>query len=481
MGFSTILSKYKKMPIPLRASLWFLICTFLQKGISVLTTPIFTRILTTEEYGNYNVFNSWLGIVNIFVSLELYAGVYTQGLVKFDKEREVFSSSLQGLSLTLSLIWTIIYLLLRPIWNSLLKLTTVQMLAMLVMIWSTSAFNFWAGEQRVKYRYKTLVFFTLFFSLLKPIVEYFCVVLSEDKFTARILGLAVVELVGYIGFFVLQLYRGKIFYSGKYWKYSILFNIPLVPHYLSQTVLNSADRIMIKSMVSESTAGIYSLAYALAMIMTLFNTALSHTLSPWIYQKIKDNKALEIAPVGYTSLGVIAIVNIILIAIAPEAISFFAPAEYHDAIWVIPPIAMSSFFLFCYDLFARFEFYYEKTRFIMVASVFGAMLNVILNYIFIRKFGYYAAGYTTLFCYIVYAVGHYMFMRRVCRVYMNNISVYNVGIIVGMAVAFMSVGFLLTLTYNFPILRFIIIAILTFIIIFKRNFFLTFWRTIRKH
>lgn len=472
--------EYSKVPIQVKASLWFLICSFLQKGISVLTTPIFTRILTTEEYGNYNVFNSWLGIINIFVSLELYAGVYTQGLVKFNKDRDVFSSSLQGLSLTLSIAWTIVYLVGRPFWNSLFELTTVQMLAMLVIIWSTSAFNFWAGEQRVKYRYKSLVFVTLLFAFLRPVVEYFCVVLAEDKVTARILGIAVVELIGYTGFFIIHLHRGKTFYSEKYWKYSILFNIPLVPHYLSQTVLNSADRIMIKSMVSESTAGIYSLAYSLAMIMTLFNTALSHTLSPWIYQKIKDNRAKEIAPVGYVALGVIAIVNLLLIALAPEAIALFAPVEYHDAIWVIPPIAMSSFFLFCYDLFARFEFYYEKTKFIMFASIFGAILNVFLNYIFIGIFGYYAAGYTTLFCYIVYAIGHYCFMRRVCKQYMNNIKVYNVSYIVGMAISFLSAGFLMMLTYPYPVIRFGIITVFVIVIIWKRDFFIKYYHIIKK-
>ena len=76
----------------MRASIWFLVCSFFQKGISLITTPIFTRILTTEEYGQYNVFNSWLGIVAVFVSLNLYQGVYAQGLVRFTDDRKEFSS-----------------------------------------------------------------------------------------------------------------------------------------------------------------------------------------------------------------------------------------------------------------------------------------------------------------------------------------------------------------------------------------------------
>ena len=80
----SVLNRYKSFPIQVKASLWFLICSFLQKGISTVTTPIFTRIMNTTEYGQYNVFNSWLSIASIFVSLSLTGGVYAQGLVKFE-------------------------------------------------------------------------------------------------------------------------------------------------------------------------------------------------------------------------------------------------------------------------------------------------------------------------------------------------------------------------------------------------------------
>ena len=98
------------MPVQVKASFWFLVCSFFQKGISFITTPIFTRILTTGEYGEYNVFNSWLQIITPIVSLNLSSGVYAQGIVKFEDERDQFTSSLQGLGLTLILAWTIVYL-----------------------------------------------------------------------------------------------------------------------------------------------------------------------------------------------------------------------------------------------------------------------------------------------------------------------------------------------------------------------------------
>mgnify|MGYP001042737912 FL=1 len=362
----SVINKYKMLPIQVRASFWFLICAFLQKGISMISTPIFTRLLTTQEYGQYNVFNSWLGIITIFVSFSLAGGVYAQGLVKFEKERNIFASSIQGLTMTLFLFWTIIYLLFHDFWNYLFNLTTVQMIAMLIMIWTTSVFNLWSNDQRVDYKYKALVIITLIVSIAKPVIGIILVINANDKVIARILGLVLVEMIGYSWLSFVQIKKGKIFYSKKYWKYAILFNLPLIPHYLSQIVLNSADRIMISSMVGESEAGIYSLAYSLSSIMTLFNTALMQTLNPWIYKKIKEQDIKSIAPIAYLSLIIIAFVNLLLIILAPEAVAIFAPKSYYEAIWIIPPVAMSVYFMYSYDLFAKFAFYYEKTNLVMI-------------------------------------------------------------------------------------------------------------------
>lgn len=456
---SKILDKYRKIPVQARASLWFLICSFLQRGISVITTPIFTRLLSTAEYGRFNAFNSWLGIVTVIVSLDLYAGVYTQGLVKFENDKARFSSSLQGLTLVLISAWTLIYTLTRGFWNNLLELSTVQMYAMLVMIWATAAFRFWSAEKRVAYSYHSLVIVTLLVSLAKPVIGIVFVTHATDKVTARILGIALVELIGFTWMFFAQMIRGKYFFSKEYWIYALGFNLPLIPHYLSQIILNSSDRLMIKSMVGASEAGIYSLAYSLSQIMLLFNQALLQTIEPWVYQKIKAGRTKDISKVAYPSFAFIGIVNLALMAFAPEAVRIFAPAEYYDAIWVIPPVAMSVFFGFSYSFFATFEFYFEKTKFVMTASIIGAGLNLLLNWIFIRIYGYYAAGYTTLFCYIIFALGHYYFMSRICREKMDGLKVYNTKLLLLMSVVFVFAGFAMMGTYNYPIVRYGIILI----------------------
>lgn len=464
-----VLSKYNDLSVQMKATIWFFVCSVLQRGISVITTPIFTRILTTSEYGQYTVFNSWLSIISIIVTLQLSAGVYTMGVVKFKEEESIFTSALQGLNLILCCSWTLIYFLSHEFWNNLFSLTTVQMFAMMLMIWSAATFSFWMTTQRNAFRYKALVLVTLLTSITKPVIGIVFVLLAEDKVTARILGLALVEMICYSGFFVIQMRRGKVFFSAKYWKYAVLFNIPLIPHYLSSSILGGSDRIMIQKMVGEVQAGIYGLAYSISMIMSMVNEALNKTMSPWLYQKVREKEYQSMPRVVYPALVIVACANLLLIAVAPEVVMIFAPKEYHEAIYVIPPIAMSGYMTYLYLCFAPFEFYFEKRSWTTIGTLVSAVANLLLNYIFIPKYGYWAAGYTTLVCYAVNATMHYYFMRKVCKTYLDNVRPYEYKILLLISGVFMAIGFLYLPTYQNKICRYFLTAGLLLGLILQRR------------
>lgn len=463
------IEKYKTLNTQVKASIWFLICGFLNQGVSIITTPIFTRLLSTAEYGKYSVFNSWYGILSVIVSLNLFSGVFMQGMVKFENRSKQFASSIQGLCFCLSLLWTIIYSISNQFWNNLMGLTTVQMYAMFIIIWTNAVFQFWSVEQRIRLKYRTLVLVTIFVTVCKPCIGILFVLFSEKKVTARILGLALVNVIFYTPFFFKQGINGKQFYNAEFWKHALRFNLPLIPHYLSMTVLNSTDRIMIDSICGSSEAGIYNLAYSLSQVMTIFNIAFMQTIEPWLYKKIKNGQVREISTVAYPSFGCIATVNLLLMIFAPEILTVFAPDSYSAAKWVIPPIAMSVFFSFLYTFFAVFEFYYENTKYIMIASSVGAIINILLNLIFINQFGSIAAGYTTLFCYVLFAVFHYSFMTKMCNKYLNGIKPYNSKVLLALSFGFLCFGFVILASYSNDQFRYIFAALIVLTILATRK------------
>lgn len=455
-----LLEKYNSLSVQLKAAFWFLFCTVMQKGISVITTPIFTRIMDTEQYGQYGVYNSWFSVISVFVTLKLYYGVYAQGLVKFEEKKNQFSSALQGLTISMCTGFFALYFVTQRFWNHLFKLDFRYMGAMFILIWTTAVFSFWAANERVDYKYRKLLIMTIITSVVKPIVSIIWILASEEKALARAWAVSLVELVCYIPLFVVQMKRGGVFCDKQVWKYAVKFNLPLIPHYLSQTVLSVSDRIMIERMIDKSSSGIYTLAHSLAMLMLLVNEAMQQTLAPWIYRKIKEKKLSDIHGIVYAALLLIAVANLLLILIAPEAVKFFAPKSFTEAIYIIPPIAMTTFFMFLYSMFSYFEFYYEKSVYISVSTIAAAILNIVLNYIFIKKFGYFAAGYTTLICYITYAILHYFVMRMTCKKECNGENPFSAKILILMSVVFMACGFVILFLYDLMWIRYGLFALL---------------------
>ena len=112
-ALSGLTRRFREASPAVKASMAYMVCTFLQKGVSLLTTPIFTRLLTTEQYGYYNVYNSWLAVIKIFSTLMLAGTVYMQAVVKFQHDRDRMTSAVAGLGTRTTLTVTLIYILFR--------------------------------------------------------------------------------------------------------------------------------------------------------------------------------------------------------------------------------------------------------------------------------------------------------------------------------------------------------------------------------
>lgn len=464
-----IKKQFEELSTQMKATLAFMMCSFFQRGISILTTPIFTRLLTANEYGFYSIFNSWLEIISVFTTLKLAGSVFMQALVKYEDNKDQLTASTAGIGTTVTLLFLLLYIPLRKWINIILGMNTLVMLCIFITSWATLMFELWADQQRIQYKYRALIILTIITSIAKPIFGIFAILsTNQHKAEARILSLALIELITYSWIFISFLKKGHTFFNKKFWKYSLSLNLPLIPHYLTRVVLNQSDRLMINAMVGSSSAGIYSLAHNLAWMLTLITNSILNTLNPWIFQQIKKKDFGCISELSYVVLRIVAIIGLGLISIAPEVVKVFAPTDYYNAIWVIPPLCASVFFLFMYSLFANFEYYYEKTKFLMIASTMGGILNIILNYFCIKEFGYIAAGYTTLLCYIFYAVTHYCCMKRILEDNLNGIKIYDIKVILKISIAFVSTCVIFMLTYNIILLRYSIIIISLIIIYIRR-------------
>lgn len=470
MNIKSIMIKYDNLSDGVKASLWFTICNVLNKGIALLSTPIFTRIMTTEQYGDFTVFQSWYGILVIFATCNIFIGAYGKGLIEFDKDRDRYTTSLLGLTTTITMITLLIYILGISFWNRLFGFSHIIMIAMFIELFTMSAYEFWATKLRFEYKYRMLVIVSLAMSIMSIIISIIAVLLMNHKLEARVYSDVFVKATIGICIFISLIRKDKTLFCKKYWKYALYFNIPLIPHFLSTMILSQSDRIMIKSMVNASSAAMYSIAYVIGTVVLLIINAINNSFTPYVYQALKDRNYYGIKKISNILIFLVAIMVCISMIFAPEIIYLFAGSKYYEAIGIIPPVSASVFFIFMYSLASNIEYYYKKTAYISISSIICAIINIVLNYLLIPIFGYYVAGYTTLVCYIFYAIMHLIFCYSILKQENIRLSdVLDIKRYVFITLFVLAVMMIMAIIYKYIIIRYLILFSVLFVMWIKKE------------
>ena len=453
-----LLLRWSGIPIQVKASVSYTICNILQKSLSFITLPLFTRLLTTEQYGQYSVYASWSAILTIFITLYLSSGSFSKAMVKFEDARERYLASVQNITVLLAVVFLAVYFPFRQYWNQLFELPTALVCLMVVEILGQFAITCWFGVKRFEYKYKSVIALTLATSVAMPLVALLLVLNSQERGYARIFGYASVTIVTGLVLFITGLIRGKGGMDKKFWRFALGFNIPLIPYYLSQVLFNQSARIMISHMVGLDEAGFYSLAQNLALLLNFVLNAINDSYVPWFYGKIKEGKEREnrSAATGISLLMAFLLMGII--SLAPEIIMVMAGSAYMDAVWVVPPVTMSVLLLFYSQLFINVEFYYEAKSLLVWGSIGSAILSVVLNFLLIPVFGYVVAGYTTLLSYVAFAVANYFTMRHVAKKNGFSMDAFDLKALIWLFLGFAALAFIAMALYNLPLIRYAIVA-----------------------
>ncbi|MCD7954221.1 MAG: oligosaccharide flippase family protein [Lachnospiraceae bacterium] len=476
-----LLEQYRGLSKQVKVVFWFTFVGFLQRGVSLITTPIFTRVLSTEDYGLFSVFQAYYAVIVIVVTLYLHMGVINNAFVKSGKSQERVVSSFQSLSLISSGVWFVIAFIFREQLSTLMGLPVIAVVIMFVAFMFVEPYNTWVIYKRYQFDYVRPVITSVLISIFTPAISVIAVfTTSGNHGIARIVSYSVVNVIipGAI-FYCINYKKDRTFVDKDLWKYALSFNVPLLGHYLSETLLNQTDRIMINSFLGSSEAGIYSVAFSAASLFTIFSTALNTAFVPWTYQKLQEKEYRSIEKMGYIVLSFLAVILSVMVMFAPEVVAVLAGSRYTGAVYLIPTLSASVFFGYMYQLFSRVELYYEKKSYTVISTVTAAVVNIILNVWWIPKLGYTAAGYSTLVSHMLFCVMHYFFFRKVSRECMDLDMIYDFKNLLAISVAVLAIAFVMTLLYNYLLLRLIIVACIFVVAFLMRKKIVEIIKTLR--
>ena len=473
--------KYKNIPIQARASFWFLVCGILQNGLSVITLPIFTRILTAEQYGLSSTYFAWNDFLVVVCTLRLTYGVFDKGMVKYSEERDRFESALLGLSTTISIGMLCLFLVFHSQIEKIFDMSFFLCLSLFVYQIFSPALLFWTARNKYEYQYRSFSMVTIGTSICCTLMSlFFVLMLPYDRGVVKIISYQAVWCLIDVVFYFLLFFRGKKFFVKEIWIYALKFNIPLVPHFLSTIALDKVDRIMIGNFCGKSDVAVYSVSYNLGRLMVLLSSSIEATFTPWIYQKIKENNFENTKKISGAIMALFLGISVIFMLFAPELVSVFATEKYKEAVYIIPPVVASYFFIMMYGLVSKVEFYFEKTKSIAFITMLAALLDIALNYIAIPKWGYIAAGYTTLISYIFMTIGHFMLAGRIARKERIYDLIFSWAKLIGLCIVILIIIFLVNFLYNSFISRMILMLIILFFLLLLKDKIVRLFQILRR-
>lgn len=418
-----LIDKYSKAALPVKATLWFTACQFLQKGIGLLTTPFIARLLPMAEYGKVSVFATWESIASVIITLSSTHAIFNLR-VKHDQKEKILSAII-GYNLLASALWGIILFSTISTVSRITGLTCMLIVLLYVDQIFAQILTCWTQLQQYDFIYTKVVAVTLTYFSLSSFGALFAIAFISQTAIAKILPQVCLHVIIGIAIIINAIKTNRKLYDSDIWHFAFTFCVPLIPHYLSEIILMSSDRIMIDRMCGSADVAMYSVAYTVGSLIIMITSAINSSFAPYQYQKIKSKQYAKLAQNTNYIIAFVAICLCTIMLFNREIVHVFGGDKYNESATIIIPISLGVFFNYVFQLFARVQEYFEQKYTIVIGTISCASLNIILNYYFIALYGYKAAAYTTFFCYFIFCFLHYLFYRLACKKHLGQ-EIYDI-------------------------------------------------------
>jgi O-antigen/teichoic acid export membrane protein len=438
----------------LKAGFWYVISTILVKAVSILTTPLFSRIMTIQEYGLGATFISWYSLLLPFCSLNL---AYSIGRAKLDypTKLDTYIGSMEILSFLFSSLFVgTSFFFIKPLSNMMGLPNTALLLLGLYLLFSP-AILFVQNGYRYQYKYKEnicIAWYIFIFSVLLSLVMM--LFLDGNKAIYRMTGLTVPSVI----LSCLILYKtgksGQLKDVRTYWKYGLRLSVPLLLHTVSLNILSQSDQIFIMKLSGASDAGIYNLAYRYGLMLSIVTIAVGDGWLPWFHDSYygKHYDAIRNNVKWVVVLG--CFVGLLSVTLAPEAIWVLGGAKYLNGIYCVPPIVLGILCQYIYTHYVNIELHLKKVKYVSMGTILAASVNLILNAVFIPIYGFIAAAYTTLFSYLLLLIIHFAVTR-----FLLKVKLYHDSFMFGAFAVSVIISLVIIRLYPYPTYRYIIFSI----------------------
>lgn len=376
-----------KINLPAKASLFYLMASVVGKGVGVLTTPFFTRLINESEYGILTLYMTLLGGASVICSAINSGSAIYRGFKKFESKSSDFTKS----ALATSCGFSLLICLLLFTFSSFFGLKRWLFLPLTLQILCDTIIGVSMSKAKYSYKYFEVSLTSILSSALPAVLSVILLYFLPGGYVIRIFSLLFFSLI------IASWQMVKIGFSGgridkNATKYLFFASLPLLPHSITVAVSAQADKLFITRIMGESALARYSVVHALGIALQFAVGAIGSALGPWLIRRLDAKEYAKVSQVVSTLFSLFSALSLVICGLAPEVMSLLAPEKYSIALPALVPIALSTpIFLLSYVITVCLV---HKSRGKMTAgmSFIGLLLCILLDFILIPKFGYFGAG-----------------------------------------------------------------------------------------
>ena len=407
------------------------ICTQL---ITFFLLPVYTAVLSNEEYGVVDLLNTLTSLLLPIVTLQIEQGIFRYLIdCRENNEKQI------------KLITTII------------RFMIIQSIACIVIFLCVSPF--------IHNEYKYFLIANLLMGIFSSLLLQICRGLGDNATYAIgsfITGaftvvLNVIFIVAFrwgaygmlgataISNFICAVYiflKRKIYkyikpkqFDKKILKEIIKYSVPLIPNMISWWIVSASDRTIISAVIGIAQNGIYSAANKFSGVFTtlysVFNLTWTESASININSEDRDEFFSKILDFVIRFFGCLCLGTI---AVMPFAFNILINEKFAEAYYQIPILILGSVFNILVSFVGSIYVAKKLTKEIAKTSVISAVINIFVNIVLIKSIGLYAVSISTVIAYALMFIYRWIDVKKYVKFNVNKILMFALTIMYGITI-----------------------------------------------
>lgn len=415
----------------------FAISNFGGKLLSFFLVPLYTALLNPEQYGTIDLILTTNSLLMPIVTLSITDAVLRYVMDRSNNTSMVFSTGF--LVITIGSVFSFVII---PISSGALGLSDFWLYMALTFVFN--AF-YSISVQFCRGIAKNILFAVA--GVLQIAVLLISNIITLVLFSMGIKGYLISLVLSYAIPFVVVFFAGRLYHylrgpvSAPMFRSMLKYALPLIPNTILWWVMNASDKFFISSIIGKSENGIYAVANKLPTIINTLSVVFYQAWQLTAIEEVDASDRNEYYSSVFAKLSSVIFLGVgaLVLFLKPIFVVWVDP-QYFDAWKYTTPLLLAVSFMCFASFHGSILMALNKTGSILKSAFLGAMMNLILNAVFIPKYGLYGAAVSTFVSFFVTWIIRYIDVKKISQA-KNNVRL-NFNIILSLLLIFSEAGLL---------------------------------------